>query len=280
MKLLVTGAGGMLARALIRQAGARRDAVVPVTRAELDVTDAEAVVRRIEAERPDVVVQGAAYTAVDRAEAEPDAAFAVNVEGTRNVARACQKFGAIFVYLSTDYVFGGDANRPYRPSDPPNPLGEYGRTKWLGEVAAAEAGRALIVRTSWLYGDGGTHFVDTIARLAAERDVLDIVDDQIGRPTWTEQLADTIDKLLKAGALGTFHASAAGEPVSWAGFAEEIVRQMRLGVEVRRISSSDLKRAAARPKYSVLDLTETEARIGPLSDWRDSLTRYLASRAE
>ena len=204
----------------------------------------------------------------------------VNVEGTRNVARACQKSGCVFVYLSTDYVFDGESARPYLPTDPPCPLGVYGRTKWEGEIAAQEAERALIVRTSWLYGAGGKHFVDTISRLAAERARLDIVDDQIGRPTWTEALAETLDKLLKAGSLGTFHASGAGDPVSWAGFAEEIVRRLRLPVEIRRIATSELDRPARRPRYSVLDLAATEAVTGPLGDWKDALARYLEGRGD
>jgi dTDP-4-dehydrorhamnose reductase len=280
MKVLVTGGGGMLARQIVRSAPARGDAVVAPTRAELDVTDEAAVFERIGAQHPEVVIHGAAYTAVDRAEAEPDVAMRVNVEGTRNVARACQKFGCLFVYPSSDYVFDGTATVPYRPTDRPNPLGVYGRSKWLGELAAAEAERALIVRTSWLYGNGGSHFVDTIARLASERETIDVVADQVGRPTWTGSLVRTIDALLKAGAVGTFHASDGGEPVSWAGFAEEILRRIGSGAAVRRISTAAFGRPAPRPAYSVLDLSETERVVGPADDWRESLRRYLASRQE
>lgn len=279
MKTLVTGAGGMLASAVVRAAEERGEAVVAVRRNELDVTDEAAVFERIGAERPRVVIHGAAYTAVDRAEAEPHLAHAVNVDGTRNVARACQKFGCWFVYPSSDYVFDGTATAPYRPTDAPNPLSVYGRTKWLGEVAAAEAERTLIVRTSWVYGEAGSHFVGTIARLASERETLDVVMDQVGRPTWTGMLAETIEKLLKAGAVGTFHASGGGEPVSWAGFAEEIVRRIGSRATVRPVSSSDFARAAIRPAYSVLDLSETERVVGSLSDWRASLGQYLGRGA-
>ena len=149
----------------------------------------------------------------------------------------------------------------------------------MGEVAAAEADRALIVRTSWLYGVGGSHFVDTMIRLASERDTLEVVADQIGRPTWTVSLAQTVEALLNAGAVGTFHASDGGEPVSWAGFAEEIVRRIRSVASVRRIASTALQRPATRPAYSVLDLTETERLVGPMSDWSESLVRYLGGRA-
>jgi dTDP-4-dehydrorhamnose reductase len=279
MKLLLTGAGGMLARAVVRTAPAAGDTVVALTREELDVTDAEAVLACVAGERPAAVIHGAAYTAVDRAESEPDEAFRVNVDGTRNVARACQKIGCIFVYPSTDYVFDGKSARPYRPSDPTNPLNTYGRTKLLGEQAAAEAERALVVRTSWLYGAGGSHFVDTILRLAAERETLEVVADQIGRPTWTVSLAETIHALLNAGAVGTFHASGGGDAISWAGFAEEILRRVRSSTPVRRISTADFPRAADRPRYSVLDLTETERVVGRASDWTESLARYLGERA-
>jgi dTDP-4-dehydrorhamnose reductase len=268
----------MLAREIIRSAPARGDSVVALTSAELDVTDEAAVFEAIGAHRPEAVIHGAAYTAVDRAEAEPDVAMRVNVEGTRNVARACQNFACSFVYPSSDYVFDGRATVPYRPTDPPNPLSVYGRSKWLGELAAAEAERALIVRTSWLYGSGGSHFVDTIARLASERETLDVVGDQIGRPTWTGSLVRTIDALLKSGAVGTFHASDGGEPVSWAAFAEEILGRIGSSAAVRRISTAAFGRPAPRPAYSVLDLTGTERIAGPADDWRESLTRYLAAR--
>lgn len=268
----------MLAREVVRSAPARGDSVVALTRAELDVTDEAAVFEAIGAHRPDVVIHGAAYTAVDRAEAEADVAMRVNVEGTRNVARACQKFGCSFVYPSSDYVFDGTSTVPYRPTDRTNPLSVYGRSKWLGELAAAEAERALIVRTSWLYGSGGSHFVDTMVRLASERDTLDVVGDQIGRPTWTVSLVRTIDALLKSGAIGTFHASDGGEPVSWAAFAEDILGRIRSGASVRRITTAALGRPAPRPAYSVLDLTGTERIAGPAHDWRESLARYLAAR--
>jgi dTDP-4-dehydrorhamnose reductase len=279
VKLLLTGAGGMLANAVIRTARERGDEVTALTRAELDITDEAAVLGCVEGIRPAVVIQGAAYTAVDAAEAEPEVAYRVNVDGTRNVARACQKFGCLFVYPSSDYVFDGRATAPYRPTDPPNPLNVYGRSKWLGEQAAAEAERALIVRTSWLYGAGGPNFVDTIARRAAAGETLDVVADQIGRPTWTVSLARTVDALLKSDAVGTFHASEGGGPVSWAGLAEEIVGRLRSDATVRRISSATLGRAAVRPAYSVLDLTETERVVGPMSDWSDSLGHYLSERA-
>jgi dTDP-4-dehydrorhamnose reductase len=276
VRLLITGAGGMLARAVAVVARSKEDEVIALDRASLDITDEETVLARIVHERPDVVFQGAAYTDVDRAEAEPAKAAAVNVQGTRNVARACQKVGAVLVYPSTDYVFDGSSDRPYLPSDQANPVNEYGRTKWLGELAAAESGRALVVRTSWRYGAGGKNFVDTIARIAVERESLEVVDDQLGRPSWTESVACTIHALLKAGAVGTFHASDGGEPVSWAGLAQEIIRCLSLRTVVDPIPSERLGRRATRPSYSVLDLTATAALTSRQpADWRRSLSEYL-----
>ena len=273
----MTGAGGMLARAVMEVGREWGDEVVALDRAGLDVTDPEAALARVGEIRPDAVIQCAAYTAVDQAEAEPDAAQRVNAAGALNVARACQKTGALFVYPSTDYVFGGGAGRPYRPDDPTDPINAYGRSKLEGERAAMEAGRYLVVRTSWLYGTGGKHFVDTIARIADERDVLDVIDDQIGRPTWTHSLAATIRKLLNADVIGTFHASDSGPPVSWAAFAEEIIARTSAHARVRRVSSSSMSRPARRPSYSVFDLSETERVIGePLPAWKDSLDRYLS----
>ena len=279
MRLLVTGAGGMLAKAVIATAQEEGDEVIALDRGGLDVSDPDAALTRVADADPDAVIHCAAFTAVDEAESEPELAMLVNAEGARNVARACQKIGAVFVYPSTDYVFDGAGTRPYRPDDPPNPINAYGRSKLEGELAALEAGRHLVVRTSWLYGAGGKHFVDTIARLGRERAVLDVVGDQVGRPTWTGSLAATMRKLLKAEAIGTFHASDSGPVVSWAGFAEEVVARTCAPAVVRRVSSREMRRPAPRPSYSVFDLSETERVIGErLPDWKDSLDRFLNGR--
>lgn len=276
MRVLVTGGRGMLAQALVPVLRGEGHEVLALDRSELDVTDAAAVRARLGDARPEVVVQCAAYTAVDRAETEPDVAHRVNALGTLHVARECQRLGSLLVYPSTDYVFRGDASRAYTPEDATDPVNVYGRSKREGEEAAAEAGRALVVRTSWLYGAGGVNFVDRIAALAKERESLDVVDDQIGRPTWTVSLSETIGLLLKSEAVGTFHASDGGEPVSWFGFAKEIVSRLALPTLVRPVPSSAFPRPAPRPAFSVLDGRATEAVIGrPLVDWRESLARYL-----
>ncbi len=279
MKVLVTGAGGMLARALVPELRSRGHEVVALDRAALDVTDERAVTERVLGERPGVVVQCAAYTAVDAAEEEEDLAFRVNAGAAGFVARACDQIGALFVYPSTDYVFRGNGTHPYRPGDPPDPVNAYGRSKLGGETASRGASRSLVVRTSWLYGEGGKNFVDTISRLARERDRLEVVEDQVGRPTSTASLAWIICELIDSGSEGTFHATDGGEPVSWLGFAREIVSRLALEIPVFPVSSATLHRAAARPGYSVLELSGTEAVIGrALPHWKEALARYLGSR--
>ena len=278
MKVLVTGAAGMLARALVPTLRARGHDVVALDRAALDVADEAAVHERISTERPDAVVQCAAYTAVDRAEAEEAEATRINAAAAGHVAGACDRVGATFVYPTTDYVFAGTASVPYRPGDPTDPVNAYGRSKLAGELAALAARGGLVVRTSWLYGEGGSHFVDTILRLAREGKPLRVVDDQWGRPTWTAALAESLAALMETGARGIFHATGGGEPVSWCGFAREVVALGSPGVQVAAVSSAEFPRPARRPAWSVLDCSAMEARTGAtLPHWRASLGRYLES---
>ncbi|MBV9775162.1 MAG: dTDP-4-dehydrorhamnose reductase, partial [Gemmatimonadetes bacterium] len=204
---MVTGAGGMLARDVVGEMERRGHQVLALPRERLDVTDEAAVREYVEGARPAVVVQCAAYTGVDRAEEEEAAATCVNSLGTRNLAQACDRTGALLVYPSTDYVFSGESRTPYAPGDPPSPVNAYGRSKLAGERAALDTGRALVVRTSWLYGAGGANFVHTVARLAREKGALDVVADQVGRPTWAGSLALIVSELIEAGAEGIFHAT-------------------------------------------------------------------------
>jgi dTDP-4-dehydrorhamnose reductase len=281
VKILVTGAAGMLAHDLVPVLLERGHQVVPLDRAALDVTDAAAVEERLVAERPEYVVQCAAYTAVDDAERDETAAHDLNAEATGHVARACQKIGARLVYPSTDYVFSGESDRPYSPEDPTDPINAYGRSKLAGERAALEAAGSVVVRTSWLYGAGGRNFVDTILRLAGEKDFLEVVADQIGRPTWTADLSEIIAELMERGVTGIVHATGAADPTSWHGFATEIVALSGAECRVDAIRSDRLSLPAKRPGYSVLDCTATEAGVGrPLRAWRGALARYLQSRSE
>lgn len=280
MKILVTGAGGMLAHSLVPLLRARGHEVSALSRAELDVTDRDAVEAAVAEWRPEAVVQCAAYTAVDAAETHDAEATRINGTAAGIVAASCHTVGALFVYPSTDYVFSGAATRPYRPEDPPAPLNAYGRSKLAGERAAlAATDRALVVRTSWLYGPGGRNFVDTIAAAAREQPGLDVVEDQLGRPTSCIHLADCIAGLLEAGAVGTFHATGGGEAVSWYGFAREILSRLDLVTPVRPTRSG--VRPALRPAYSVLDCADAEEVLGrSMPDWRQSLSEYLAHRVE
>jgi dTDP-4-dehydrorhamnose reductase len=276
VRVLVTGARGMLARALLRELERRGHEVVGLGRDALDVTDADAVERAVREWAPDVVVQCAAYTRVDDAETDEATAFAVNAEGTRNVARACRVIGARLVYPSTDYVFDGRATSPYRPDHPPAPLNAYGRSKLAGEAAAREAGDWIIARTSWLYGAGGRNFVSTILRRAMEGTPLRVVDDQRGTPTWTGTLAVTLAGLLEADVpSGIYHTTGRGE-TTWYGFAREALRLAGIDADIVPVPTEAFPTPARRPRYSVLDCSSTEAVVGPLPDWREALAKALA----
>lgn len=282
MKVLVTGAAGLLGTELVA-VGGRRTAldVVGLDRGALDVTDGRAVRRAMEAHRPDVVIHAAAYTAVDRAEAEPEKARAINVGGARNVAFAAAEAGALFVYPSTDFVFDGEGDRPYRPDDATNPLGVYGRTKRDGEVAVAEvAGDGwLVVRTSWVYGAGGRNFVDAILGRARQGQGLRVVDDQTGSPTWARNLAEGLVDLAAADTRGTVHFTDAGG-IAWLELAREALRLEDLvDVPVEGVSTAEWGAAAPRPTYSVLDTSSAETILGrPMMPWKVALGRYLRGR--
>jgi len=274
MKLLVTGAGGMLAQAVIGTARASGHEVVALTRSDLDITDAAAVTSALHEHRPDAVVHCAAFTRVDNAEHDEARAFAVNAEGTAHVARAATAVGARLVYPGTDYVFDGTARSPYRPDDTPAPLNAYGRSKLAGEDAAREAGSWIIVRTSWLYGAGGRNFVSTILQRARAGESLRVVDDQVGSPTWTEDLAAVLLTLCERAPDGVYHACNRGE-TNWYGFARAALQAARCETGVEPVSSSTLVRPARRPVYSVLDCSTTERYTGPLPQWKDSLIRAI-----
>lgn len=281
MRVLITGGGGMLAQALAPALRNQDHEVLSLRRAELDITDSAAVAKTIRGYSPDVVVQCAAYTAVDAAESDHEDAFRVNAEATGHVARECQRVGGLFVYPSTDYVFPGVAMHPYRPDDPTGPINAYGRSKLAGEQAALEAGTALIVRTSWLYGAGGGNFVDTISRLARERDHIEVVSDQRGRPTWTISLASALTRLIEMRAAGIFHVTDVGEPVTWFELAREILRIQGLDRAIVPISTAAFGRPARRPPFSVLDCSKTEGVLQyALRHWRDSLSAYLRQQVE
>jgi dTDP-4-dehydrorhamnose reductase len=259
-RVLITGAGGQLGRALV-EAFAAED-VTALTRAEWDVADPPPAGLAT----PDVVLHTAAWTDVDGAEADPQGAAAVNVGGTAHAAA----LGAPVVYFSTDYVFDGHKRTPYLESDGPRPLSVYGRTKLHGEGAAGDG--AWIVRSSWLFGADGHNFLRTMLRLGAERDEVAVVDDQLGCPTYVGHLADATRELVEREP-GVWHVAAGGE-CTWKEFAEAIFDEAGLSCRVRAISTAELGRPAARPAYSVLR-SERENAI-ELPHWRDGLRVCLA----
>lgn len=262
---LVTGAGGMLGSDMVDVLSVAGDDVVGLTRAELDVRDAAACRDRVEGS--DVVVNAAAWTDVDGAEAHEAEAFGVNAVGAANLARACSEAGAVMVQVSTDYVFSGNATAPIPVDAPVAPLNAYGRTKAAGEWAVrADCPRSYVVRTAWLYGAHGPNFVRTMLRLAGERETVDVVDDQRGQPTWTRDLAASLRQtVLGSLPFGVRHATGAGE-TTWWGFAREIFATAGLDPDrVRATTSQSHPRPASRPAYSVLEYDAA------LPAWRDAL---------
>jgi dTDP-4-dehydrorhamnose reductase len=284
VRLLITGAAGMLAHDVRRVAERAGHELILVDLPELDITDEAAVQAFFERERPEASINCAAWTDVDGAETKQALAHAVNADGAGNLARAAAAAGTPLLHISTDYVFDGTAPRdaegrprPYVESDPTAPRSVYGLTKLEGEQQVLAASRAhTVVRTAWLYGVDGPNFVATMLRLAGEREAVQVVDDQVGSPTWSGHLAPAVLGLLEREVSGLVHLTGAGE-VSWNGFAREIFRQAEVDCRVEAATSEQVARPAPRPAYSVLDSERSEV-LG-MPDWRDGLAGYLAARA-
>jgi dTDP-4-dehydrorhamnose reductase len=277
MKLLITGAAGMLGRDMMLAAGNAGHEVVGFGRTELDVTDAAGVAAKIEAERPGVVINCAAWTDVDGAESDEDGALAVNGEGAGNVATAAAAVEAAVLYVSTDYVFDGAKGAPYVETDQTAPLSAYGRTKLAGEEATAAANkRHFIVRSSGLFGIGGPNFVETMLRLAADHGEVLVVRDQVSSPTYTWHLAYGIVRLIEGVEFGIHHMAAAGA-CSWYEFAREIFDQAKVECNVLSSTSEMLGRPARRPAFSALASQREHAIVLP--SWQDGLAGYIAQRA-
>lgn len=265
----IAGGYGMLATDIIAALRARGVEPVVTDRDDLDITNPAKAARGFA--DADIVVNCAAYTAVDAAEEDEATAFAVNATGPGVIARACAEMGLRMVHFSTDYVFAGDATTPYPEDAPLDPKGAYGRTKAAGETQVRDSGAdALIVRTAWLYGRGGPCFPKTIARAGRERGALQVVDDQVGQPTWTRDLADLVLRLVEAEApAGTYHGTSSGQ-TSWYEFAKEVVASAGLGDIVAPSSAADQRRAAPRPAYSVLGHGALSAiGVAPIGEWRE-----------
>lgn len=294
LAVLVPGGGGQLGRDLVAVGDALGDRVevVAPSSAELDVTEPGAVVEAVadlaagaaQAGRRAVVVNAAAYTAVDAAEENEEAAFAVNADGPRVLAAVCSSRGVPMVHVSTDYVFSGDAARPYEPGDPLGPRSAYGRTKVAGEDAVLGSGAlAWVVRTSWLYGTSGRNFVNTMIELESTRDTLSVVDDQVGSPTYSADLARGLLELAGRIAVGqgpastVLHYTNTGE-VTWCGLARAVFSE--LGADPQRVrpcTTEEFPRPAPRPAYSVLSTASwTGAGLPSPRPWRDALTAFFA----
>jgi dTDP-4-dehydrorhamnose reductase len=277
MRILVTGAGGMLGHDVVRAAEFVNHEVVALPHSELDIADARAVRRALEREAPDTVVNCAAWTDVDGAEADPDGAMRLNADAAGVLAAVAADLGASIAQPSTDYVFDGEKAEPYVESDQPNPLSVYGATKLAGESAVAVTNpRHFVVRTSWLFGATGANFVETMLRLGRDLGEVVVVRDQVGCPTYTGHLADALVRLVEGEDYGLHHVAGAGE-CSWFDFAVEIFKQA--GVECRTLSCSteEFPRPARRPAHSVL-ATERDYAIH-LPEWQEGLRSYLAERA-
>lgn len=274
MRVLVTGARGQLGRALVDLVRARGWQLWAFDLPQLDLTDAGSVQEAVRMAQPEVIFNAAAYTAVDRAEEEPEPAYAVNARAVATLAGLADELGSLLVHVSTDYVFDGCHQRPYREDDPPNPLSVYGRSKLEGEREAARAREHLVVRTSWLFGRGW-NFVEAIRKqLTGGAQELKVVADQTGRPTYAEDLAAALVRLVEAGARGLFHVANSGA-TTWAGFAEEIVGRLGYSVPVVPITTEEAGRPAPRPRYSVLDTGKFDSLVGALPPWQEALSRYL-----
>ncbi|MHB1538202.1 MAG: dTDP-4-dehydrorhamnose reductase [Solirubrobacteraceae bacterium] len=283
MRLLIPGGAGMLAADVVAAAGRAGHEAVAFARTELDVADAGAVRERLAAERFDAIVNCAAYTDVDGAEGEVERAHAVNGVGAGNLADVAAARDVPLLHVSTDYVFDGRppldssaAPRPYLESDPTAPLSVYGQSKLEGErLVLRRSRRNVVVRSSWLFGVAGRNFVETMLRLAGVRDAVEVVEDQVGCPTWTGHLAPALIGLLEREVSGLVHLAGAGR-VSWNGFTREIYRQAERDCEVRAVSSERFARPAPRPSWSVLGSERDD--VIPMPDWRDGLSGYLAAR--
>ena len=282
MKIAVVGCRGQLGRELCRQFGSQ---AVGLGHAELDITDPAAVARVLRQHAPDVVINTAGYTAVDRAEQEPEACFAVNSTAATHLAEACNGLNCTLVQISSDYVFGAAAERPrpYREADAVCPLGVYAHSKLAGEKAAAGATRHFIVRTCGLYGVLSTaaqsNFVDTMLRLGRERPKLRVVNDQWCTPSYVGHIAQAVRYLIGTTDFGLYHVVNRGQ-TTWHAFACEIFRQAGMTVEVQSIATAEYGAAAPRPSYSVLDTAKYESLGGPpLPEWQEALAEYLALKA-
>lgn len=281
MRILVTGVSGQLGYDVERELERRGIEHLGTSSRELDITDREAVERLMAAYRPDAAIHCAAYTKVDLAEDEPERCWAVNADGTRNLAAACRKTGAKLLYISTDYVFPGTGERSYETGDPTGPVNTYGRSKLAGELAVQSLlEKYFIVRISWVFGKNGNNFVKTMLRLAETKAELSVVCDQIGSPTYTADLAPLLCDMVQTERYGVYHATNGGT-CAWSEFAEAIFELAGRQVVVHPIPTSAYPTRAARPLNSRMSKERLRDNgFQALLEWKDALARYLKEITE
>lgn len=278
MKVLITGANGMVARAAIRHFTELGDKVTGLTREDLDIANRDNVFKAIETTRPDAVINCAAFTNVDGAETNESACYAANADGPENLAAACSEFGSVFLTISTDYVFGGEKDGFYTEDDEPHPLGVYARSKYEGERLAAKAyPDSIIVRSGWIYGPGGTNFLSVMPSLLKEEKQLTAVSDSEGTPTYALDLVRRIRELAAFGRGGIYHVTNTGEGTTYFGFGQQICELIGCDAGLLTpVTDAELKRPATRPANSKMcSIKESSLGLSPLPDWRVSLAAYL-----
>lgn len=282
MKILVTGAKGQLGYDVVNELNKRGHTVVGVDIEEMDITDCISVEKCFAASEPDAVVHCAAWTAVDAAESNIEKCRLVNAEGTKNITECTRKYNAKLVYISTDYVFNGEGEKPWKPDDKREPLNIYGLTKYEGELAAEEYEKTFIIRIAWVFGKNGNNFVKTVLKLAKTNSVLNFVNDQVGTPTYTFDLAKLIADMLETEKYGKYHATNDGGYISWYDFVIEILKQKGINnITVNPVTSEMFKTAAKRPHNSRLDKSKlSENGFALLPDWKDALHRFLMETGE
>ncbi|AMC01352.1 dTDP-4-dehydrorhamnose reductase [Aerococcus viridans] len=276
MKVLVTGANGQLGYDVIKRLEEKKIEYLGTDRDTLDITNEDDVKRVIKDYSPDVIVHCAAYTAVDKAEDERELCHAVNVLGTRYIVEACKEIDAKMIYISTDYVFDGEGDKPFEVTDTPNPINYYGQTKYEGELEVQKlVDKYFIVRISWVFGSNGNNFVKTMLRLGKEIDEISVVADQVGSPTYTYDLAGLLLEMIETDKYGIYHATNEGY-CSWYEFACEIFNQAGMDVKVNPIKTEDYPTRAKRPKNSRLakeDLVRNNLKAR--NEWYEALRRYI-----
>lgn len=279
MRILLTGRNGQVGWELLKALAPLGEIMAP-DRAQLDLRDPARIREAVRGANPDVIVNAAAYTAVDQAESEREAAFAVNAAAPAVLAEEAKRSGALLVHYSTDYVFDGTKAAPYLEDDAANPGNVYGASKLAGERAIAASGcRHLILRTSWVYGPRGSNFMLTMLRLAKERRELRVVDDQVGAPTSSLAIARATTQALRPGAHGLYHLAAAGQ-TTWCGFARAILKRAGLATPVAAIRSEDYPTPARRPRNSRLDCSRLRAELGvAMAPWEEQLAEVTLAAA-